>query len=84
MKTKRKVINKGATKTRQPKSVSFDLTNAFEVKLLNHAEDDQHGNFSEFVKRLIARDLEGRNVSYPLETQLELEEDDKEAMGGFL
>lgn len=68
----------------EPMSVSFDLTDAFEVKLLNHAEDEQHGNFSEFVKRLIARDLEGRNVSYPLETQLEIEEDDdKDAMGGF-
>lgn len=39
---------------RKCKSISFDLTDAFEVELLAFAESVEHGKFSRFMKRLIA------------------------------
>lgn len=40
--------------SRQCKTVSFDLEDAFERQLLEHASKEK---FSRYVKRLIARDL---------------------------
>lgn len=68
MKTRviRKAVSKDAGKTRQNKSTSWDLTNAYEVKALNFAEDeDIHGNYSEYVKRLVIRDMESKGHVKP-------------------
>lgn len=79
-------MSKYAEKTRQPKSVSFDLTDAYEVDLLNYAEDEKHGNFSEFVKRLIARHKDGMQPQHVIldVPANEESEKDKEAMNVFL
>ncbi len=44
---------------RKNKSVSFRLVDAYEIKLLAWAESDENGDYSKYVKRLIARDMEG-------------------------
>lgn len=46
---------------RKIKTASFNLTNEYEKKLLAYAESKQHGDYSQYVKRLIGRDMEGRN-----------------------
>lgn len=44
---------------RKCKTISFNLNDRFEVGLLQHAEDVRNGDFSKYIKRLIARDMEG-------------------------
>jgi len=80
----REVVGKNADKTRQPKSISFDLTDAFEVGLLNYAEDKKHGNFSEFVKRLIARHMDDENRAQPVNLIPHEPDDEQDTMAGFL
>lgn len=46
---------------REVKSVSFNMTDVFEAKLLEHAENN--GIFSRYIKRLIAKDFESGAVS---------------------
>ena len=47
---------------RKTKSISFDLTDGYEIKLLEFAEDSDRGSFSKYIKRLIAFDMEGRQT----------------------
>lgn len=42
---------------RKNKSVSFNLSDKFEAKLLSHADD--YSCFSTYVKRLIQNDMQG-------------------------
>lgn len=55
---KRVAVKEDAEKTRANKSTSFDLTSQYEVDLLNFAEEPKHGNYSVFVKQLIAERME--------------------------
>ena len=84
MRKKREVVSKDAEKTRQPKSTSYNLTDAYEVDLLNYAEDPEHGNYSEFVKRAIAFYRESRQSRPVGIMPVEVEEDDEDAVDGFL
>lgn len=43
---------------RKNKSCSFDLTDPYQASLLKFAEDKRHGNFSVFIKQLIAERME--------------------------
>lgn len=45
-------------KDRKIKSVSFDLTDPYEAKLLKFVEEQ--GKFSKYAKRLFIRDMEGQ------------------------
>lgn len=54
----RVVVSEDAEKTRANKSTSFDLTSQYDVDLLNFAEEKKHGNYSVFVKQLIAERME--------------------------
>ena len=78
---------------RTTKSVSFNLVDEFDMKLLAHAEKlNSYGkkrNFSKYVKRLIEKDmLKGSNG--PVEDNLIVpsqeyqDEDSKNAMNSFL
>ncbi|MEK4025757.1 hypothetical protein [Sporosarcina sp. FSL W7-1283] len=88
------VVNKKAKKTRQPKSVSFNLTSIYEVGLLNYAEDPKHGDFSKYIKRLIDRDMrEGdrqenftvqQTAATQVHTEPEMQTEDSDIMSGFL
>lgn len=63
--------------------VSFNLNDAFEAKLHNHAA--AQGVFSKYVKRLITRDIEGGGVTYAAAAPMPMvNEEEKEAMGSFL
>lgn len=81
MRKLREVVGKDAEKIRQPKSTSYNLTDAYEVELLNYAEDPAHGNYSEFVKRAIAYYRGSRQVSQVSVVVVEAEEDTTD---GFL
>lgn len=48
--------NNEEIKERKNKSVSFDLTDEYEEKLLSYAEKPDKGKFSKYVKRLISED----------------------------
>lgn len=88
----RVAVEKTAKKTRQPKSVSFNLTSAYEIGLLNHAEDPNHGDFSKYVKRLIHDDMRGgQRVEVPIAEIASLSkqvdnstDEDTDTMSGFL
>lgn len=78
---------------RTTKSVSFNLVDEFDIKLLAHAEKvNSYGkkrNFSKYVKRLIEKDMlkesNGRveeNISE--HNQEYQDEDSKNAMNSFL
>lgn len=82
MRKLREVVSKDAEKTRQTKSESYDLTDAYEVGLLNYAEDPEHGNYSEFVKRAIAFYRDSRQVR-PVAVAV-VEENDDDSIEGFL
>lgn len=51
-----------SSKNRKNKSISFDLTDEFEKSLLEHAEKEDNGRFSRYIKRLIADDKGRSNV----------------------
>lgn len=84
----REVVSPDAEKTRQTKSESYSLLDAYEVDLLNYAEDPKHGNYSEFIKRAVAfyRDFHegriGQIFNAPVIPVIEEEEDDP--TDGFL
>lgn len=84
MRKKREVVSKDATKTRQTKSESYDLTDAYEVGLLNYAEDPEHGNYSEFVKRAIAYYRDSRSFRPVSVIPVAVEEEDGDSVNGFL
>lgn len=84
MRKKRQVVGKDAEKTRQTKSESYDLTDAYEVGLLNYAEDPEHGNYSEFVKRAIAYYRDSRQIRPVGVIPIPVEEDDDDSVDGFL
>jgi len=84
MRKLREVVDKDADKTRQSKSSSYNLTDAYEVELLNYAEDPEHGNYSEFVKRAIAFYRESRKAIPISVVSSETEEVDEESVLGFL
>lgn len=86
MRKPREVVSKDAVKTRQTKSESYDLTDAYEVGLLNYAEDPEHGNYSEFVKRAIAyyRDSRQMRPVGVVAVTVPMENDDDDSVEGFL
>ncbi|WP_172373559.1 hypothetical protein [Sporosarcina jiandibaonis] len=86
MRELREVVSKDAEKTRQTKSESYDLTDAYEVGLLNYAEDPEHGNYSEFVKRAIAfyRDAKSMPQQHIPVIVRSMENDDEDSVDGFL
>jgi len=87
LRKKREVVSKDSEKTRQTKSESYDLTDAYEVGLLNYAEDPEHGNYSEFVKRAIAYYRDSRSIrpmSVIQDAVAAEEEDDGDSVDGFL
>ena len=84
MRKLREVVSKDAEKTRQTKSESYDLTDAYEVGLLNYAEDPEHGNYSEFVKRAIAYYRDSRSVRPVSVIPVSVEEEDGDSVNGFL
>lgn len=84
MRKLREVVSKDAEKTRQTKSESYDLTDAYEVGLLNYAEDPEHGNYSEFVKRAIAYYRDSRSVRPVSVIPVAIEEEDGDSVNGFL
>lgn len=43
---------------RKCKTISFNLQDSYEVRLLEHAEKKVNGDFSKYVKRLISRDMD--------------------------
>ncbi len=45
--------------TRKNKSASFNTNDLYEEKLLAWAESEDRGIYSKYIKRLIARDMEG-------------------------
>lgn len=51
------------SKNRKNKSISFDLTDAYEKDLLDYAERTDRGKFSRYIKRLIAEDRTRNEVS---------------------
>lgn len=84
MRKLREVVSKDAEKTRQTKSESYDLTDAYEVGLLNYAEDPEHGNYSEFVKRAIAYYRDSRSVRPASVIRVAVEDEDDDSVNGFL
>lgn len=79
---------------RKTKSISFDLTDEYEVELMEYAEN-QGRYFSRYIKRLIDQDRKGIlnqpavNSPKPEQTHniintLEVSDDDKEYMSNFL
>lgn len=68
---------------RKNKSCSFDLTDPYQVELLKYVEEKRHGNYSVFVKQLIAEKMESerrgmpRNevVERPIKKQIEVNTD---------
>ena len=78
---------------RTNKSVSFNLEDDFDTKLLAHAEKlNSYGkkqNFSKYVKRLIERDMLNESISGVEDkiiqpNQAYQDEDSKKAMDSFL
>ncbi|WP_338652669.1 hypothetical protein V6B14_12740 [Sporosarcina psychrophila] len=45
---------------RKIKTTSFSRDNEYEKRLLAHAESKTHGDYSNYIKRLIGRDMEGQ------------------------
>ena len=45
---------------RKIKTTSYSQVNAYEKRLLAHAESEEHGDYSNYVKRLVGRDMEER------------------------
>lgn len=68
---------------RKTKSISFDLTDEYEKRLLEHVEKVEKGRFSRYIKRLIANDMEGRQVRPVSVVSVEVEDDD-DSVDGFL
>ncbi|MEK3975486.1 hypothetical protein [Psychrobacillus sp. FSL K6-1267] len=78
---------------RTTKSVSFNLVDEFDMKLLGHAEKlNSYGkkrNFSKYVKRLIEKDML-KESNGPVEDKISepiqeyQDEDSKNAMNSFL
>lgn len=46
---------------RKIKTTSFSKDNEYEKRLLAHAESKVHGDYSNYIKRLIGRDMEGQS-----------------------
>lgn len=73
---------------RKTKSISFDLTDEYEITLLEHAESVEKGKFSRYIKRLIANDMDNRRrtvVSHEIvEEEAEVKGETVNAMKGFL
>jgi len=46
---------------RKIKTTSFSRDNEYENRLLSHAESKVHGDYSNYIKRLIGRDMEGQS-----------------------
>lgn len=72
---------------RKCKTVSFDLTDAYEKELLKHAESKH--KFSKYIKRLIDKDKNGAPIGgapEPIKTEIEQEskpKPDKKAMQSY-
>ncbi len=73
-------------KKRHVGQVSFNLENAYESGLHQHAAKDEHGDFSNYVKRLIHRDKERSNtlLTSSVYSAAPVREDDGDAADGFL
>lgn len=69
--------------TRKNKSISFDLTDGFEKKLLEYVEMDDKGKFSKYIKRLIANDMQGRPM-HPVSVMHVEPEDEDDSTEGYL
>jgi hypothetical protein len=72
------------SENRKVRPVSFSLDDPFEVRLNEHA--DKQKNFSKYVKRLIAWDMERGGPSMPANTPptMAFMESDKNDMLGFI
>lgn len=79
--------------SRKNKSTSFNLNDAYELELLKHAEQQENGNFSRYVKRLIVKDRDGSlsainqiNVAPTKKEAVKLDasKEDIDAMSDFL
>lgn len=46
---------------RKNKSISFDRDDPYQKKLLEYAEEKRHGNFSVYIKQLIAERMESES-----------------------
>lgn len=46
---------------RKIKTTSFNQENGYEERLLAFAESPEHGDYSNYIKRLIGRDMEGQS-----------------------
>lgn len=66
---------------RKCKTVSFDLEDAFELELLEHAESN--GKFSKYIKRLIDKDKNGANITAPDPIKNDISDEDKSAMDSY-
>lgn len=71
--------------SRKTKSISFDLTDGHEKRLLEYVENEERGKFSRYIKRLIANDMESRQVRsvVSVATSVTKEKDDG-SIEGFL
>lgn len=73
--------------SRRIKPVSFSLVSEYDARLLEYAEDPARGNFSQYVKRLIDADMTKvvqPVVAVPVRPAPVIQEDDADAMSGFL
>lgn len=74
-------------KERHIGQVSFNLLDEYEIGLFNHANKKEHGKFSQYIKRLIDRDLVGNratSVSPIISHIIEEDEENVRAAGSFL
>lgn len=77
---------------RKIKSTSFNVDDEFEKELLLYAEQKENGNFSRYIKRLIIKDRDNENIvrvpvsnsSIPFSPVVNRDDEDVEAMEGFL
>lgn len=71
-------------KERHIGQVSFNLLDEYEKGLWVFANQDKHGKFSQYIKRLIEQDRNGhRNIILPMDPVQDLNED-KSAAQAFL
>lgn len=73
--------------SRRNKSCSFDLTDPYEKKLLEYAEEKRHINYSVFIKQLIAERMENEErglTRRPVAETSVVENEVKVVTDGFL
>ncbi|WP_172369545.1 hypothetical protein [Sporosarcina jiandibaonis] len=74
------------SKDRNIGQVSFSKKNKFEAMLWEHAKKDEHGDFSNYVKRLIHGDMESKIIPVTVTSDIVIKkesDDDADAASGF-